>query len=56
MIEDVAAAMENTDLFSLKPLLPKTDRGAVLARRALAEMIKHEREQASAREDAPSLA
>jgi phenylpropionate dioxygenase-like ring-hydroxylating dioxygenase large terminal subunit len=51
MIEQVAAEMDSTDLFSLKPLLLKTDRGAVLARRALADMIRGERESIAISEE-----
>ena len=44
MIEDVAAAMGGeTDLLSMKPVLLRSDAGAVLARRVLAELIAKER-------------
>ena len=45
MIEDVAAAMgDETDLLSMKPVLLRSDAGAVYARRVLAELIAKERQ------------
>jgi phenylpropionate dioxygenase-like ring-hydroxylating dioxygenase large terminal subunit len=45
MIEDVAAAMGGeTDLLSMKPVLLRSDAGAILARRVLAELIAKERQ------------
>ena len=45
MIENVAGAMGGeTDLLSMKPVLLRSDAGAVLARRVLAELIGNERQ------------
>ena len=44
MLEQVAEAMDGeSDLLSMKPLLLRTDAGAILARRVLAELIAKER-------------
>lgn len=42
MLEDIEAEMENTDLLSLRPVILPSDRGAVMARRTLAAMIRRE--------------
>ena len=53
MLERVAAAMEGqTDLLSMQPLLLRSDAGAVLARRVLAEMIAKEQQTARSLERA----
>ena len=46
MLEDVDKQMDGTDLLALHPLILPSDRGAVMARRTMASLIRKENEDA----------